>query len=133
MGDVRELGQDGMSRLPWIPWDTSCFPSSPTPPRLPLRSGSQPLSVTSGTMLSDPNMWKEAEKVKIMVFKKVFHCLYEGKCFYSLTGITQNQSCTYLLTPPPSYDICSYCSKMKTLKKSYDTVYALTVCNNCNY
>lgn len=26
VGDVRELGQDGMSRLPWIPWDTSCCP-----------------------------------------------------------------------------------------------------------
>lgn len=28
MGDVRELRQDGMSRLPWIPWDTSCTPPS---------------------------------------------------------------------------------------------------------
>lgn len=27
LGDVRELGQEGMSRLPWIPWDTSCCQS----------------------------------------------------------------------------------------------------------
>lgn len=30
MGDVRELGQHGMSRLPWIPWDTSCIPPKNT-------------------------------------------------------------------------------------------------------
>lgn len=28
MRDVGELGQHGMSRLPWKPWDTSCTPSN---------------------------------------------------------------------------------------------------------
>lgn len=59
MGDVRELGQDGMSRLPWIPWDTGSNPPPPHAHTRTLSNSSQPLSETSGTLLSDSNMEKD--------------------------------------------------------------------------
>lgn len=49
MGDVRELGQDGMSRLPWIPWDTSCYPPPSFPPPSSVVHSQSP---TSGSVLS---------------------------------------------------------------------------------
>ncbi len=55
MGDVRVLGQDGMSRLPWIPWDTSCI--HPTPPFTAQRFTASQFNIWN--LLYDPNMWGE--------------------------------------------------------------------------